>query len=66
MQVWKRALVGLAALVATACSGGAPAPATGDMVMGQANAPVTIIEYASPTCPVHAMCAATRTIGRAR
>ena len=52
MQVWKRALVGLAALVATACSGGAPAPATGAMVMGQANAPVTIIEYASPTCPV--------------
>lgn len=27
------------------------APATGDMVIGKADAPVTIIEYASMTCP---------------
>lgn len=50
----RRSLLAAAALLAVAgCSqaqGGAGA-AEGDIVVGKANAPVTLIEYASPTCP---------------
>jgi protein-disulfide isomerase len=46
----------LAADVAIAPAGKSPKGyATGDMVLGQANAPVTVIEYASMTCPHCAM-----------
>ena len=44
-----------AGLALAACSGGggsAPASAAGDMTLGQANAPVTVVEYASVTCGV--------------
>jgi protein-disulfide isomerase len=47
----------LAGFLAAVAAGTAPAvaqvraPATGDMVLGKADAPVTVIEYASMTCP---------------
>lgn len=48
-------LVSLATVPAWAQTGAAPATGprldSGDMVLGAANAPVTIIEYASLTCP---------------
>lgn len=43
-----------AALVLAACNnggGGAKTDASADMSLGSADAPVTMIEYASPTCP---------------
>lgn len=49
------ALTAVAALALSACNGGgggAPATAEGDMSIGRANAPVTVIEYASVTCGV--------------
>lgn len=50
----RRTLVAAVAVLAVAgCSqakGGAGA-SDGDMVLGKANAPVTVIEYASPSCP---------------
>jgi protein-disulfide isomerase len=54
MRILTSALAGIALLFTTACQGGAKAPvaATGDMIMGKADAPITLIEYASPTCPV--------------
>ncbi len=54
MRIITSALAGLALLLVTACQGAAKAPvaATGDMIMGKADAPITLIEYASPTCPV--------------
>ncbi|QTN19108.1 DsbA family protein [Brevundimonas sp. AJA228-03] len=40
------------ALTLSACGGGSRAPAEGDMAMGAAEgAKVTVVEYASPTCP---------------
>lgn len=43
-------LTGLAACDRGGGGGAASAPAEGDMTMGRANAPVTVIEYASATC----------------
>jgi len=46
------ALFATAALALAACSGGAPKPAEGDIALGAAEgAKVTVVEYASPTCP---------------
>ena len=56
----RRAVLALAALLALAAPAAAvqpadgqavPASAPGDMVLGRADAPVTVIEYASVTCP---------------
>jgi len=46
-------LAGGAALTLNACNGGGGGAAINedDVVLGQANAPVTLIEYASSTCP---------------
>ena len=47
-------LLGAASVVAlAACSGGSnpSGPSPDDIVLGQANAPATLIEYASATCP---------------
>ncbi len=47
-------IVGAAALVLVGCDGGGgggAAVSADDMVLGDANAPVTMIEYASTTCP---------------
>jgi protein-disulfide isomerase len=45
-------LIGAAALSLTACNnGGGATDLSQDMSLGQADAPVTLIEYASPTCP---------------
>lgn len=50
------ALAVSAGVALAACGGGsggsAPASAAGEMTMGQANAPVTVVEYASVTCGV--------------
>lgn len=54
MPFLRRAIIIAAtALAISACAkqGGAAASAGGDMFLGQANAPVTLIEYASTTCP---------------
>ena len=54
----RSALAAVSALFLAACGGGSgsgngqmPAVTEGDHVMGEATAPVTIVEYASPTCP---------------
>ena len=45
-------VVALLALALAACGGGSGKPAEGDMALGAAEgAKVTVIEYASPTCP---------------
>ncbi len=44
-------VLGAAGLVAACNQGGAGASDAGDMALGQANAPATLIEYASVTCP---------------
>jgi protein-disulfide isomerase len=45
-------VVALLALALAACGGGGGKPAEGDMALGAAEgAKVTVIEYASPTCP---------------
>jgi protein-disulfide isomerase len=47
-------LAAACSLALAGCSksgGGAAAPATGDMTMGKADAPVKMVEYASATCP---------------
>jgi protein-disulfide isomerase len=47
-------LLGVSALVLAGCGGGGGGGAgvsADDMVLGDANAPVTLIEYASTTCP---------------
>ncbi len=48
-------LLGASALALAACNGGGGGAGANvsdeDMVLGQANAPVTLIEYASVTCP---------------
>jgi protein-disulfide isomerase len=50
--IGRRGLIGGAlALVLAACNGGAAGPSPDDMALGAENAPVTIIEYASVTCP---------------
>lgn len=56
MSLFNRRLVmvaaaGAAALALSACSGGGAAgSAEGDMALGSADAPVTVVEYASVTC----------------
>lgn len=55
----RSALAAVSALMLAACGGGdsgstatdVPAITKGDHIKGSENAPVTIIEYASPTCP---------------
>jgi protein-disulfide isomerase len=54
----RSALAAVSALMLAACGGGeggstagVPAITKGDHVKGSENAPITIIEYASPTCP---------------
>jgi protein-disulfide isomerase len=54
----RSALAAVSALMLAACGGGdggstagVPAITKGDHVKGPENAPITIIEYASPTCP---------------
>jgi protein-disulfide isomerase len=45
-------VIALLALTLAACGGGAGKPAEGDMALGAPDgAKVTVIEYASPTCP---------------
>jgi protein-disulfide isomerase len=45
-------ILGAVALVLAACNqGGGSATSASDMVLGAADAPITIIEYASTTCP---------------
>ena len=55
MSFPRRLFIAAAALFALgACQksgAGGAAPAGGDMIMGQETAPITIIEYASTTCP---------------
>ena len=51
-QKLTRSVVALLALALAACGGGSAKPAEGDMALGAAEgAKVTVIEYASPTCP---------------
>jgi len=45
------AACGLALAGCSKSGGGATSPATGDMTMGRADAPVKMVEYASATCP---------------
>lgn len=50
--IGRRGLIGgVLALGLAACNGGATGPSPDDMALGAENAPVTIIEYASVTCP---------------
>ena len=56
MPFYRRTILAAFALVALgACSkqgaDASAAPAAGDMILGSATAPVTLIEYASTTCP---------------
>ncbi|MGE3143915.1 MAG: DsbA family protein [Hyphomonadaceae bacterium] len=54
MTLFRRDVLALAAaaLLATACNtGGGAASDAADMTIGAANAPVSLIEYASTTCP---------------
>jgi protein-disulfide isomerase len=55
MSFPRRLLIAAATLFALgACQksgAGAVTPAGGDMILGQASAPITVIEYASTTCP---------------
>lgn len=44
-------VLGASALLAACNGGGAGAATAGDMAIGPADAPVTLIEYASTTCP---------------
>lgn len=43
-------LVAAAAVTLAACGGGSGGAAEGEMAMGKADAPVTVVEYASVTC----------------
>jgi protein-disulfide isomerase len=52
MTLLRNLFLALAALTLTACGGGSNAVVDGDMAMGAPEgAKVTVVEYASPTCP---------------
>lgn len=44
-------VLALAAMVLAACGGGSGKPVEGDIGLGPTDAKVTVVEYASPTCP---------------
>lgn len=52
MTLFRNLILAVAALTLTACGGGSKAVVDGDMAMGAPEgAKVTVVEYASPTCP---------------